>query len=169
MVSTSGAINQEIEMTILLITKDVFDGGTSTTLRSDANMESMRHPETDEFVFMSFIGGGRGWEVVRSMNEAEIKEFTADEEEGEETMTAQDEHNGIEKFEITAAAKIAGAIAVRPADQGTSNTGWVLMPDADTADIDGEIVDMNPSEFINSAGRCYEGNDEFNLWVESHL
>ena len=83
-------------------------------------------------------------------------------------MYAQDEMNNIEKFEITHAAKIAGAIAVRPADQGTANTGWVLMPDADTADIDGEIVDMEPSDFINSEGRCYEGDDEFNSWVERH-
>ena len=83
-------------------------------------------------------------------------------------MYAQDEMNQIEKFEITDAARIAGAIAVRPADQGGANTGWVLMPDADTADIDGEITDLEASYFINEEGRCYEGDDEFNSYIEAN-
>jgi hypothetical protein len=82
-------------------------------------------------------------------------------------MNAQDEMNKIEKFEITAAAFIGGAIAVRPADQGGANTGWVLMPDADAAEIDGEITDMDASEFLNEDGKCFAGDDEFNAFIES--
>jgi hypothetical protein len=82
-------------------------------------------------------------------------------------MYAQDEMNQIEKFEITAAARIGGAIAVRPANQGGANTGWVLMPDADAAEINGEITDMDASEFLSEDGKCFAGDDEFNAFIES--
>jgi hypothetical protein len=77
----------------------------------------------------------------------------------------KDETNQIAEFEITNAARIAGAIAVRPSNQYPSNNGWVLMPDADTADIQGiEVENMEPSEFIKD-GKCFEGDDEFNNWI----
>jgi len=58
-----------------LTTKSVFDGGHCTTLKADPKMVAMRDNETDEFVFQSFVGNGKGWQTIRPMTQEEIKEF----------------------------------------------------------------------------------------------
>lgn len=83
-------------------------------------------------------------------------------------MKAIDKVNEIE-IEISAAARIKGAIAVYPKDQGTSFTGWRLMPDADYAEIDGKIEERSPESFLNAEGECYAGDDEFNLFIEEAI
>lgn len=81
-------------------------------------------------------------------------------------MKAIDKANEIE-IEISAAARINGAIAIYPADQAPSFIGWCLMPDADYAEIEGgKIEERSPESFLNEEGKCFQGNDEFNLFIE---
>jgi len=80
-------------------------------------------------------------------------------------MYAKDEANDIDAFSIDDACLISGAVAVLPTG---SFVGWSLMPDADTAEIEGIVLEERSAEcFLDENGECYAGDDEFNTWVET--
>jgi hypothetical protein len=62
-----------------------------------------------------------------------------------------------------------GAYAVYPEDQGTANMGWVLLDDPNNYEFDDEDADDRLCEsFIGDDGKCWEGDADFNLYIE-HL
>lgn len=78
---------------------------------------------------------------------------------------ARDETNNIDWIEITDACRFGHTVAVRPKQQAPSNTGWVLL--SETAEVEGmDVPEMDVSEFIDSEGRCFEGDDIFNNFIE---
>lgn len=60
-----------------------------------------------------------------------------------------------------------GAYAIYPENQEPSNMGWVLLDDPSNYEFDREEADDRLCEdFIGEDGQCYEGDPDFNLYIE---
>jgi hypothetical protein len=73
-----------------------------------------------------------------------------------------------EKIEIRDIISIErGAYAIYPENQEPSNMGWVLLDDPNNYEFDPEEADDRLcEEFVNENGECFEGDADFNIYIE---